>query len=471
MTQQKFINRKEELAFLERAYASKKSEMIILYGRRRIGKTELLIKFLEKKSGFYFLASTESDQQNINNFKTKLSEFINDASIAEINFKDWFSLFDTASKNINFINAAKKNKIIICIDEFPYLISTNPAITSLFQKAYDLILKNNNCMLILTGSSIMMMEENVLGEKSPLYGRRTGQWLLKPLSFAHIKDFFDYKIEESINVWSVLGGIPEYLLHFDNSASFWGNVKDKILSKGEYLYDEAEVLMRTEFREPRNYMIIFKAIAFGKTTLGEICSFTGMDKSMVSKYIDVLKTLHLIKEEIPITASPKFKRRLYSLSDHYFTFWFRYVYSNKIDLEAYRKDEIVAKIKRNFSEYSGFMFEKLIEELIREKILLKNYSFTKIGKWWHEEKEIDIVAFNEETNQLLLGECKWQEKVDAYKIISLLNEKADSVAWHNSDRKEIYAVFAKSFSRKIDFFKGNKVVCIDLLDIEKSIKK
>ncbi|MBI5871485.1 ATP-binding protein, partial [archaeon] len=432
--------------------------------------------FLQDKKGLYFLASTEGDKENINNFKIKVSELIGDSSFAEIDFKDWFSLFETLSKNINFLVKKKKDKLVICFDEFPYLISYNSAIPSIFQRIYDLILKNLNLMLILNGSSISMMEEEVLSEKSPLYGRRTGQWQLQPLSFVFFKNFFNYKIADLMNCWFVLGGIPEYLLHFDPSVTFWENVKNEILTKGRYLYEDVEILLRIEFREPKNYKLIFKAIALGKTRLGEICNFTGLDKAMVSKYLDTLKNLYLIKEEIPVTASLKFKRRLFILADPYFNFWFRYVYPNKIDLEAYRCKEVLKKIKKDFPYYSGVMFERLVEDLIREKKLLKKFSFIEIGRQWgrlpkgskdQSQYEIDICALDEQTKEILFAECKWQEGVNIYNILNELKEKAKYVDWHNNERKEYYAIFAKSFKKKLIEFDGKKVYCFDLEDIGK----
>lgn len=467
MSQHKFVNRQEELAFLEQEYRSKKAAFVVLYGRRRVGKTELSLRFMRGKTGLYFLASTEGDMENISNFKAKVADLIKDPTFGKIEFKDWFSLFETLANNVNFLSLTRQSKVIICIDEFSYLIAANPAIPSIFQKIYDLVLNKLNIMLVLAGSSVSMMEEAVLRSKSPLYGRRTGQWFLQPLSFIFLKDFLNYNVEDLLNVWFVVGGIPEYLLKFDSALPFWDNVKAKILTKGTYLYDEAEVLLRAEFREPKNYKLIFKAIALGQTTLGEICSFTGLDKSMVSKYLDVLKNLYIIKEEKPVTASQKFKRRLYMLADPYFNFWFRYVYPNKIDLEAHRKEEILKKIKADWPNYASIMFERLVEELIRKKAFFKNIPWTRIGRWWYKDKEIDIIALNDEAREILFVECKWQDKVDAIQVLKKLKETARFVDWHKGIRKELYAIFAKSFKQKIE---EKNIFCFDLHDIEKILK-
>jgi len=448
MYQQNFVNRKEELEFLEERYKSGSPEFVVLYGRRRVGKTELLLKFLENKKGVYFLASTEGDRQNISDFSKVAGRFIGDENLGRLEFGGWQSFFETLFGHKTLDAMLKKEKVVIIMDEFPFLIQSNRNIPSIFQKIWELILRKENVMFILSGSAIAVMESGVLGQQSPLYGRRTGQWQLQPLNFSHTAEFLPYSLEELAMVWYVVGGIPAYLPKFNPKLPFWENILNTVLKKGEYLYTEAESLLNDEFREPKNYKLIFKAIALGSNTLGEICNHTGLDKSMVSKYLEVLKKLHIIREEVPVTASRKFKKRLYFISDPYFNFWFRYVYPNRIDLEAGRSEEVLAIVKKDFSEYSGPMFEVLVDELIRTKRVLNGFSFSKIGRWWHKDKEIDLVAFNDQTKEIVFCECKWQSKVDAKKVLYELREKSRFVEWNNEKRKENYAIFAKSFKEK-----------------------
>jgi len=254
VSQHKFVDRKIELEIMRKFYGSDKAEFIILYGRRRVGKTELILKFMENKKNVYLLASTEGDRENINIFKSKFAELLNDDYFARIDFKDWFSLFEALCKNVNFISLTKGEKVVIAIDEFPFLIHTNSNIPSIFQRIWELLLKDKNVMLILCGSSVSVMEEKVLDYKSPLYGRRTGQLELQPLSFVYLKSFFaNYTMEDLAKVWFVVGGMPAYLLQLSNNISFWENVEENILKKERYLYREAEILLREEFREPKNY--------------------------------------------------------------------------------------------------------------------------------------------------------------------------------------------------------------------------
>ena len=295
---------------------------------------------------------------------------------------------------------------------------------------------------------------------------------MDPLDFIYLRDFLpDYGIEDLIRVWLVVGGIPEYLLKFNPQVSFWSNVEERVLKKGSYLYEEAEILLRDEFKEPRNYKLILKAISFGHQTAGKICNFTGLDKSMVSKYLDVLKEVKIVTDFIPVTESRRFKGRIYNIIDPYFNFWFRFVYPNKTDLEAHQERDVLERIKEEFSEYGGRMFEHLIEGLIRKKFLLNQVAFTKLGKQWGKipraEKgkntyEIDICAINDRTKDILFGECKWKSQVNARSILSELKEKARHVHWHNDKRKEYYVLFAKSFKEKIN---EKNVYLFDLSDI------
>ncbi len=464
MYQQKFINRKEELTFLEDKYRSSSPELIVIYGRRRVGKTELMLRFLKGKEGIYFLASTEGDRQNIKQFSVTAGKTIHDENFGKIEYYDWQSLFESLFKHKIFIT--KKEKFVIIIDEFPFLIHSNRAIPSIFQKIWDTGMKNENVMLVLLGSAISVMETEVLGHGSPLYGRRTGQWQVQPLDIIHMKDFLPYSNEDLVKTWFVTGGIPEYILKFDAGISFWENVRNNVLKKGSYLYRDAEFLLSEEFREPKNYMLIFKAIALGSNTLGEICNFTGLDRGMVSKYLDVLTRLHILEEDIPVTASTKFRKRLYFISDSYFNFYYRYIYPNRIDLEANRTEEVLELIKKDFSQYGGYIFENLIRELTVKRFIFNHFPLSRIGRWWHKEREIDLVALNETTKQILFVECKWKNvsEREAGKIIVGLKEKAAFVQWNNDSREELFGIAAKKIEGKKRLIKNGFAV-IDLDDI------
>ena len=320
-----------------------------------------------------------------------------------------------------------------------------------------------------------MMERHALSYKSPLYGRRTGQWMVDKLKVKHLPEFFpNYTLEDLLIVYSCLDTIPGYLTKFSPKKKVWDNIKEKILTKGEFLYEEIEILLREEFRDPSNYMSIISAIAGGMNKFNEIYQFTGLDKSLLSKYLYILESerLRIIERKFPITSSIKkkikSKNASYALKDNFFDFWLRFVYPFKQELEEGESDTVLERIKREINAYLGNKFENFVEAVLKETGIFR---FTKIGKWWHKDKEMDLVALNEKAKEILFVECKWQSKVNALKIVRELAEKSQYVQWRNKERKESFAIFAKSFSKKINEFEGRKVYCFDLRELEKVLKK
>lgn len=477
MPQQKFVNRAKEMKILEDAYSTEGASLFILYGRRRVGKTELISRFTGNR-GVYFLATAEGDRVNVSSFKVIISKFLGDDSLLGASFDDWLSFFSVLVSSSSFQAKAKRSKIIIAIDEFPYLIEANRAIPSVFQKIFDTILRQANVMLILSGSSISMMENEVLSYRSPLYGRRTGQLRLGPLEFRYLKEFVDYGFEDLCNTYFVFGGVPEYLLKLDPGLKFLENVSGNILSKGASLYEEAEFLLRTEFREPRNYMLILRSISYGNHTLGEICGYSGLDKSMVSKYLDILMSLGLIMPEKPFGSPEKFKRRLYWISDHYLKFWFRYVLPHKSEIESSHAEEVLNDILKDFASFAGEQFENLIKELLMDGMLGR--SFNAASRWWGRNstgkkgqniEEIDIVAYSETRGEMLFAECNWTSNPVPLSVVASLKSKSEMLREQYPGRKYVYAVFSKSgFTGDLSAVQKDTVL-MSLSDIERKIFK
>jgi AAA+ ATPase superfamily predicted ATPase len=459
---QLFADREEELRFLEEHYSSKLAEFIVIYGRRRVGKTELTLKFSKGKPHIYFLADRRSEPELIQELKLRMSYFLKDESFAKLNIKDWTELFQ------EFLKWNKNTRVIITLDEFPNLIEGNRAVPSIFQKTWDLQLKDKNLMLILLGSSIGIMETEVLDYKSPLYGRRTGQWKLDPLKLTHMRPFYPkYNYETLIHVYGCLGGVPAYLLKFDPNKTFWENCQEKILKKGEFLYEEAEFLLREELREPRNYSSILKAIAQGAKSYGEILNLTGMDKSMLSKYISVLEDLGFTKRIYPIGIKPKPRKGQYTIADNYLRFWFKYVLPNKAELEIGNTDYVLNKIRDDCNTYLGHAFEQAASEFLTEmkKKQLLSFSFTKLGKWWLKDKEIDIIAIDEEQSATTFFEVKWStlSKQECKKTIQNLEGKSSSFRWDH--KKENYGIIAKKVAQK-EHLRDKGYLVFDLKDFE-----
>lgn len=461
---QQFVDRETEMRFLESHFQSKEAEFIVIYGRRRVGKTELIHRFLEGKKGLYFIGRIESREDTIPRINLSFSKFFNDFSLVEKPLRTWDQIFEY------LFEQTMDKKIPIVLDEFPFIVDKFPEILSVLQDKWDSVLKKTKILLILCGSSIGMMEDKILSYKSPLYGRRTGQWKLLPLRFNTLKEFFPkYSLEEIIHAYAVLDSIPGYLVKFDDDIGVFENIKKNILSKGEFLYEEAEHLLREEFRDVSNYLSIISAIAGGASAFNEIYTKTNLDKSIISKYLYTLEKLGIVKKSFPITAGSKdmfkSKKGLYSLSDNFFRFWLAYVYQNKTSLEIGSIDNVLESIKKDFNRYLGSVFEDVCRQFLEEA---ETVDFSRIGRWWYKDKEIDLVGLNEKTKQILFCECKWQDKVNPEKVLEELKEKAKFVDWNMGKRKEYYCVIAKSFSRKM---KEENILLFDLNDMEKLLEK
>ena len=457
---QQFVNRTEEIKSLNGFYRQGSPQFIVIYGRRRVGKTELIKQFITGKDHIYFLAGESKDESNIKELQSLMNSTLKDTLFEKAEFKDWFSLFK------EFKGKIKNKKIVLVIDEFSYLIKQNSSIPSIFQKIWDEILSQTNIYLILCGSSISMMERDVLSYQSPLFGRRTGQWKIEPLKFKYLNSFFPkYKLEQLIQVFAILDAIPLYLQKFDSDQPIGNNILNKIFSSGEFLYQEAEFLLKTELREPSNYFTILKAISFGNYKAKDIINSTGLDKTLISKYLDNLIKLHIIKKEFPVTSKKEKSRdTLYRFKDNYFQFWFRFVYSNKSMIEEGKNKLLLKQISDEFKKQVSFVFEEISRQFLLQSQNLP-FIFNRIGKWWDKKREIDIVAINEQKKEIMFCECKWQENINPLEIFEGLKEKARFIDWNNQRRKEYYIIIAKSFkNRKI---KEPDLILFDLKDMEK----
>jgi len=435
----KFINRETELKALEERWASDTAQLFIIYGKRRVGKTELIKQFIKDKQAVYFLASQSTEKEQLQSLGRAIGGQFGDPALARNGFAQWLDVFEYLKKNI-------KERFVLAIDEYPYLAEADKAVSSLFQKGWDEFLKESNIFLILSGSSIAMMESETLIYSAPLFGRRTGQLLLKPLAFRPSWQFFPNKsFNDFLEIYAITGGMPAYLAEFNPKSSIKANILDKIFLPTAYLFNEVDFILRQELREPKNYMAILKAVAFGKTKLGNIVNETGLDKNLTNKYLSVLERLQIVEREFSVTESlaAKSRKGLYKLCDNFVRFWFQYVYLYKSDLEIGRHDEPLRKIKENFSVLESIAYEDICLELARE-IEGGLFYFERAGKWWDKNEEIDVVALNSETKEILFGEAKWSQKMIGTDIYENLKRKARLVDWNRGARKEHYALFSKS---------------------------
>ena len=450
-----FVNRNEELAILKKTLSSERAELFILYGRRRVGKTELLKQILTaNKNAVYFLGRFESKKDMVLRLSNIVAEKFNDERLAKFPFRDLDEAF-------NYF--AGKKGLVIILDEFPYMVSSDPSLPSIMQDYWDNQLKNTDIKIFICGSSIGMMEKHFFNYSSPLYGRRTKQLKLQPLGFSALNDFFPSSgLEELLAIYAVFGGTPAYILEYENDI--FETIRTKMLKKEEFLHKDAEFILREELKEPRYYFSIIRSIAFGNTTAGRIMNDTGITKDVVAKYLSTLQDLDIIERQVPITENIKSRKGIYKIKDNYFKFYFRFIYPYMEYIEMGEEDFVLKEIKTNFQRYSGLIFECVATDLIKENRNIIPMQFTRMGSWWSAGEEIDIVAINENTQEILFGEVKYTNKLVGVKTLNALREKAKNVKWGTDNRLEHYLIISKSGFEKEIMDKDVTLIDLDTLE-------
>lgn len=436
-----FIDREQEMRFLEDEYNRKGSSLVVLYGRRRVGKTELSAAFMRNKKALYFLVTEESELQNRKAFKDSIADFCDNELLRNATVENWEILFKT------LISQTIDEKLVLIIDEFQYLGKSNPAFPSILQKIWDTFLKNENIMLILCGSLVSMMESQALNYNSPLYGRRTGQIKLKQIPFSYYHAFFPAKERRDlIEYYSVTGGVPKYIELFYDGEDIYSAIDKNVLSKQSFLFDEPNFLLQREVTEVGSYFSVIKSIAAGNHKLAKIAGNLEMKQTGLTKYLKTLIDLDILEREVPITEeSPeKSKRGLYKIKDNFILFWFKFVYPNLSFIESGKKDLAMKKIKANLVDgHISYVYEDIcIEEMWKLNAEEKwDFTFDKVGRWWNNDTEIDIVAFDSVGTNIIFGECKYWDGKVGVSVLAALEEKAKAVEWKREQRKEYFILF------------------------------
>lgn len=455
----KFTDRETELRLLEEKYSSNRSEFIVIYGRRRVGKTELIKQFIKNKPHFYFLAKKKNLVEELDRFRLKFSK---EHNIFIDTVKDWDDLFEKILKNYD-------QKPVIIMDEFPYWVEKDDSILSDFQHLWDETIKDKNCFIILCGSYVSVMENDVLGYTSPLYGRRTGQIELNKLEFRDFCNFFPkWSTEEKIKAYGALDGIPFYIKEFEQNKNFFENVQNTFWKSGSVLNKEVEFLLSQELREVEVYLSILRSIFEGATKLNEIATKSNVHITNINKYLKVLLSLRFIKKEIPVLATkPKGKNYTYKLADMFLSFWLSYVYPNKDSIEIGELDHIKENFEHDYNLELGFIFEEVSKQTLRYMDL--PFSPAKIGRWWYQDTEIDIICLDKKEENAFFIECKWSElnELNLLNIIEQLKEKSKFVKCKS--KSNYFGVIAKKIQGKERLRKKGYFVW-DLEDVDEALK-
>lgn len=442
------IDRERECEFLKRKISSNKAELLIIYGRRRVGKTFLLQNCIE--NALFFTADLSNTFHLMNRFLDEIKPIMNLPSTLKISsWDEFFGLLRNLFESRRDLN-------VLVFDEFQYIHMRDESFMSIFQRWWDEVFSKLNVKIILCGSYIGMIEKIALTQNSPIYGRRTGQYHILPLDFFDSMKFlnFDEK-EDYLKTYSVTDGVPLYLLEFSGYRDFETALTEKLLTPGEYLVEEGKFLTLEEFNDPSNYYAILLSIARGKTTPNEIANDSGVDYRSINVYLSKLVELRFVAKELSFSLSRPKQRPRYHISDEYLRFYFRYIYPNKELIYRGFKEEALKRINSSFDQHVSLTFEK-----VARQYLVRKEGVERIGRWWDKDVEIDIVAAKGKT--LIVGECKWTNKRVDVRTLNRLKSKVPYLLrdLQVDDLSVVYYLFSKSGFEGLE--ESSEVKLVDL---------
>ena len=410
-----FIGRERELSALERLYKGGAFQLPVIYGRRRVGKTALIERFAQKLPTVFFTAVESDARVNLRNLSREMYAFEHpDANPDSAPlFSDFYAAFEAA------FALARERRVVFVIDEFPYLAKAEPAVASFLQALVDKNKDTSKLFLVLCGSSLSFMKEQVLDEKSPLYGRRTAQIELKPFDYFESLPFLEgMDARDAAQVYGMVGGIPLYLLQFDSDASLRDNVESVFLDPSSILYEEPTNLLKQEVQKASQYNAMLSAIAGGASQNNQIATAVGLTSTEITYYLKELQRIGLVEREQPAVKGGR--RALYRISDNLFRFWFRFVMPHRSTIERGIASRALASIDEHMPEFMGPVFEDMCKQWLWRRFAEGelDFEFDDIGRWWgndpdeRQEAEIDLVC-SRAASAVALGECIWRSEAFA----------------------------------------------------------
>ena len=407
----RFYCRDEELRKLNKRYENGKFECVVIYGRRRVGKTALINEFCKDKPTIFFSALNTTGKENLGALSKSIMSF--ERSDAES--APEFTSYDAALEELTALS--KEKRVVFVIDEYPYLAKAKPAISAMLQHVIDHKWSDSKMYLILCGSSMSFMENQVLGKESPLYGRRTAQFKIQPLDYKETAVFHpELSNEDNALIYGITGGVPHYINKLDVRGSVDEALLENLFDRSGYLYEEPANLLKQELREPAIYNAIIKAIAEGASKLNDIKTKVGEENAVVSKYLKTLIELGIVKKEIPVSERPG-KKTIYLLSDNFFRFWYRFVPVNASAIDSGRIAKTYSHaVKQYFSDYMGLIFEKMCRDYLLFYAEDLPIELNEIGQWWgtdsktKKQVQIDIVGTPAQGKEYMIGSCKYRNE-------------------------------------------------------------
>ena len=447
-----FVDRKNELDILEQIHGNSGFRAVLIYGRRRIGKTYLIKRLMNGKTGVYFMCLDRSIRENVDNFARMAAS----NSLPHVKAENIIEFFERLAPYID--------GYIVALDEFQYLIENDRSVLSDMQYVFDEVLADRDVMFIISGSSMGLVERVGADMRSPLYGRFVSRLRIRAMGFRDILEFHpDADLSEAMRIYSAIGGVPMYHQYF--SGSFTDDVKRTFLNPGHFLYNEAEFLLREELRDISRYSAILRSMAEGNARVTAIANSAYMDAKDIPKYMSTLMNLGIVRKVLPVTAPPKGRNSIYEISDSYFRFWLTFVDRFRAKIEMGDLEAPVSYINKNIDRYVG----KTAEDVVRE-LLMRDYE--TVGRWWKKENEIDIVALNNRRKEILLGEVKWRNRPTGWNVVEELLEKKELVEWNSGKREEKLLVVSKAgFTEKcLERMDSKGIMHWDIKDMEKRVR-
>lgn len=441
-----FVDCEAELQSLEREYAREGSSFVVVYGRRRVGKTELISRFIRNRRSLYYLATEEPELQNLESFQSVAADFLQSDLLRAARISRWEDVF----REIVRACGPTDERAVIVIDEFQYLGRANPAYPSIFQRIWDTMLKDANVMLVLCGSLISLMRDQVLSEESPLYGRRTAQIRMGQIPFSRYREFLlGRSTRELVERYAVTGGVPKYIELFEDEKDVYSAISANVLDRSGFLYDEPNFLLQREVPDVGTYFALIRAIAGGAHRPSEISRSFGIKQTSLNKYLKTLIDLDVLERQVPVTEGnpDKSKKSLYRIKDNFLQFWFRFVLPNLSYLETGRTAAVEKRIREHFIDgHVAYVYVDVCRERLWGLADSGELGFVpeRVGRWWSGSDEIDVVGLSASEGRAVWGECKfWKDPVGA-NVLRALEEKAARVPWERDRRTDAFALFSAS---------------------------
>jgi len=443
----KFIGREQEMALLDHLWQAPGAQFLVLYGRRRVGKTALLVNWIERTGNrvLYWVASPTSPTAQLRSFSQAVYEFANPGVPFSGEFT--YSTWEQAWREVS--NLTRESRIALFMDEFTYLLEVSPGIAGQLQNFWDQVLGNANLFLCLSGSHPGMMRREFLSYQAPLYGRATAQIHLQPLSFGLTGPFFpNYSAVDRVAIYAMFGGIPAYWERVDPGKSVSQNIKIQLLTSNNLMQSEPTLLLHDFVSELHNYVAILVAIANGARTPKEIASLAGLPNVQVPKYLSVLAEAGFVERRISVTESPKSRLGRHHITDPYLRFYFRFLAARQSQFALHIQDQALAEITRHLIDFIGtHTWEELCREWVLRAGALGHLPFMpdEVGSAWNRSVQIDVAGINRMEKTLILGECKWTlEAADRNVMVNLVDEKSTQLVPKQGHWRIYFLGFSRS---------------------------